>query len=137
MYQVEECQSYLERARSEHRQVERALREAESQLLSGFHTELLRKLRGQVARHFAVEEQGGCLEEAVSRNPSLSHEIIELEHQHPGLLAELDALIESLERGGDTKAFGQEFIGFAARLREHEEQENRVLERGFNVSLER
>jgi iron-sulfur cluster repair protein YtfE (RIC family) len=100
----------------------------------------LQALRAELAHHFEEEESGGCLEEAVSHQPSLSHEATRLEHKHPELLGQLDRLIErfrALSRpGGSTDKIKQEFRRFAEQLHDHEAAENRILEQSFGIEVE-
>ena len=100
----------------------------------------LQALRAELAHHFEEEESGGCIEEAVSHQASLSHEAIRLEHEHPELLGQLDRLIERLRAlsrsGGSTDKIKQEFRRFAEQLHAHEAAENRILERSFGIEVE-
>ena len=108
---------------------------AAAQLLEG-----VKELRAELAHHFEEEESGGCLEEAVTRRPSLSHEATRLEHEHAELLAQLDRLIETL--GGPQHSLASlqareaEFRGLAKQLRAHEAAENHILEECFGIEVE-
>jgi hypothetical protein len=100
----------------------------------------LRALRGELAHHFEEEERGGCLEEAVSHQPSLSHEATQLEHEHPVLLEQLDQMIEKLSAVSSamesTGTIEKNFRRFAEQLHAHEIAENRILEESFGIEIE-
>src|SRR5438128_1482250 len=53
----------------------------------------LTAIRQELAQHFHEEEEGGCLDEAVSRCPRLSREVTRVESEHSKLLADLDEMI--------------------------------------------
>jgi hypothetical protein len=95
------------------------------------------ELRAELAHHFAEEECGGCLEEAVSRCPSLGPEAARLEGEHADLLRQLDHLLLQLRRLQPTEQpTGQmegEFRRFAKQLEAHESAENRILQEGFGI----
>ena len=96
-------------------------------------------LRDHLARHFTQEEQGGYLEESLTRMPRLSRAVGDVLAEHPRLLAELDGLLEHLPaRDSDTEAWrqaGRDFEVFASRLLAHERNENAVLQEGYNEDL--
>jgi len=139
---LEEFTAYLSHLQAEHRRLQQSLRrieglwpgrenprmgEAISQVVDEFVT-----LRAELAHHFEEEESGGCLEEAVSRHPSSSHEELRLEHEHPVLLEQLDRLIAKLERLSrplrSVDEAQEDFRRFAEQLHAHEESEIRILE---------
>jgi hypothetical protein len=94
------------------------------------------ELRSELAHHFAEEESGGCLEEAVSRCPSLSPNAKEVETQHPGLLANLDHIIRQASPTSQPSTIAslhRDFEKFAETLRQHEDAENRILHLGFGI----
>lgn len=147
---VEEFLAYITYLRDEHKRLEANLLEAEQHLQGVTHSgrkkqtqaELLLKLqelREELARHFEEEDSGGCLDEAVSHQPSLSHDLTRLEHEHPQLLATLDLIMAQLRRvSGTAKAHDleAEFSNFAQCLRAHEAAESRMLETAFRLELE-
>jgi hypothetical protein len=100
----------------------------------------LQEIRTELAHHFRKEEEGGCLEEAVARCPQLSVDVGHIEAEHRELLASLDDLIGRCRTLGATTAaqaqvLDAEFRAVVHKLRAHEARENRVMQRGFNVSL--
>ena len=106
------------------------------------HVEVLasmHELRDHLCDHFSQEEQGGFLEESVTRMPRLSAAVQSILGQHPGLLAELDRVIGDLEAspvdpGAWTRA-DRGFAEFSARMTAHERSENAVVQAGYNEDL--
>jgi hypothetical protein len=100
----------------------------------------LEVLRSELSQHFENEEAGGCLEEAISRHPSLGPDANRLEHEHPLLLRQLDALISKLKGMAkplqDLQIARGDFDEFAKRLRDHESAECRILEQSFSRPIE-
>jgi iron-sulfur cluster repair protein YtfE (RIC family) len=105
-----------------------------SEVLDSMH-----HLRDHLADHFAKEEQGGFLEEAVARIPRLSAAVQSILGQHPLLLANLDRVIEDLEASpADSVAWvraNHDFEAFSARMTAHERSENAVVQSGYNEDL--
>ena len=107
--------------------------------------ESLRHLREHLRDHFAQEELGGFLEEAMTRVPRLSAAVRSIVAQHPALLAELDHVIEQLTivgqlggvAAGATSWSGavHAFEAFAAHMAAHERSENVVVQEGYNEDL--
>ncbi len=101
--------------------------------------QLLGGVRQELAHHFAQEEGGGCLEEAVSRCPSLSDEARRIEAEHPRLLEGIDRLIAQAQ-DADRSVQGRiqvarEFDELCAQLDAHEGAENALLRKGFGVNV--
>jgi hypothetical protein len=100
---------------------------------------MLHQLRDHLHDHFAQEEEGGFLEEAVTRIPRLSAAVRSILRQHPDLLAELDRLIDTL--GSDVTPTGSwsdashAFDIFSAHMLAHERSENAVVQEGYNEDL--
>ena len=96
-------------------------------------------LRACLLKHFAEEECGGYMEEALSYAPQLASEAADLEREHPVILRALDRILTRLNRielteqsWAEVKA---EFKNFSQLLLSHEAHENRVLQHGFNADL--
>lgn len=140
----DEFAAYITQLHAEHRQLQEAISHIEEQ----WNTfplprpdavqrvvQELQALRDQLSKHFENEETGGCLEEAISRHPSLGPDANRLEHEHPLLLEQLAALIFHLK--GMTKPLQElqlardNFDVFAQRLHAHESAECRILEESF------
>jgi len=117
----------------------------------------LRDLRTALERHFAEEAAGGCLEEAAARTPRLGPIAERVVDDHMGLLIELERLIAACPVGGglfdveaelrSTSAVARledeeppcadvaaAFERFAARLRRHLLDENRVARQGLGAA---
>ena len=150
MDNVEECRPYLTHLREEHREIHKIVRNIQAQFpcsdevkggdVTSQVLEGLTDLRATLRHHFAEEEAGGCIEEAVSRRPTLSAEASVLEGQHPALLYQLEGIIEHMRSTGPSvvslKAIHAAFNSFAKDLLTHEATENRVLQQGFNVDMD-
>ena len=99
----------------------------------------LAELREHLAAHFRQEEQGGFIEESITRLPRLSAAAAAAVREHPALLAEIDGLIERLAvadipASSWTRA-GRDFEDFCGHLLAHERNENAVVQAGFNEDL--
>src|SRR6476620_10387949 len=96
MRDYNECQCYVEHLIAEHRRLHRMLRLAQAAIVASGCPDrdatctdivrVLRQVREELQHHFAQEESGGCLDEAVSRCPGLSAEVKRIELEHPQLL---------------------------------------------------
>lgn len=132
---------------AQHRELHDLLVHARAGFRAGFQAapaveaarDRLATLREHVARHFAQEEQGGYLEESLTRMPRLSRAVRDVLAEHPSLLAELDGLLERLAaRDIAAEAWrqaGRDFEAFASRLLAHERNENAVVQEGYNEDL--
>lgn len=134
-----ECQAFVEHLRTEHKHVHEAvakvrhdLHQTDSPSEPARVREDLQRLRRTLVDHFAEEDQGGCLEEAVSHAPQLSTEVAKIEHEHATILKLIDRLIA---RCGDcvTEDFRESFRTFANVLQAHEAAENRILHTAFGT----
>lgn len=100
--------------------------------------EVLARLREELTHHFAEEEAGGCLDEAVSRCPSLSAEAKRIEAEHADILAQLDRLAEQAGSLPPTPqnqvAIQRAFDQLYRLLHQHEAAENRLLAEGFGIA---
>ena len=141
---TEERDTFVGHFLSEHRRLHKQLASARSNLqksdtpLSAI-VQQLHDLRRELAHHFAEEEDGGCMEEAVVLVPRLAEELERLKREHVLLLSRLEELIQRCEAITDSTSrtcFCQEFEQFLSMLRRHEADENRLVQTGFNVDLE-
>lgn len=149
MNDTSDCRAFLVHWKDAHRrlhEVVRGLRTTLQELASSSPEGLdpsatgplklrLTEVRDELSRHFAEEEAGACIEEAISRLPGLSPEAREVERQHPELLARVDRLLQLVEHGR-LQEVGRAFAEFDQELRLHELRENRIIEHGFNTILE-
>ena len=149
-HDVGEALAYAKHLLAEHRRVRNLLSDIEQQwslTTAGPQSsgtiaalcERIEKLRSELARHFAEEEAGGVLEEAVARFPDLGRETVRLEEEHAELLTELDRIIvgvlNSKGTGRMAGDLGEAFMRFVERLKDHEASENRVLAAGFQIDV--
>ena len=114
--------------------VRRAMRPASRAVSGAIPAEVrerLATLLAQLRRHFADEEEGGVMEEAICFCPSLSHEATVLADDHPVLLRALERILVRLDecRSGLRVTAEEEALvdQFASQLREHEAAENRLF----------
>lgn len=101
--------------------------------------EALESLQSYLAHHFAMEEEGGYMEDALALAPRFSQQARRLQAQHPTFLFKLGKLLElarSLGEGGagmcDVRSGATDLFKM---LRAHEAGENRILEQAFNTDL--
>jgi len=149
MRNYDECRCYVEHLLAEHRRIHRMLRQARAAIVAcggpdrdatGLDVvRVLRQVRAELAHHFTQEEGGGCLDEAVSRCPSLSAECRRIEAEHPQLLVNLDRLIaQALDCDQSVETLvtlGREFDDLCRQLDAHEAAENALLRKGFGVNV--
>jgi hypothetical protein len=146
---TEEFFAYLTQLQAEHQRLHEHLRRIEERWLDCELSQLqqvvtevigeLVTLRSELASHFEEEESGSFLDEAVSRQPSLSDEARRLESEHGELLQTVDGLIlqlKSAESPLGSEAGQDEFRRFVDQLRAHEAAEDRILEDGLGVELD-
>jgi hypothetical protein len=140
---VDYCAAYLEHLQAEHHRLNCALLEIRHQFAK-LHCssrpeaalatiiERLEDLLRELRSHFAEEEAGGCLEEAVARCPSLGPQTKDLMGAHPQLARELEQLLAATKTGkANGEVWQQQFEAFATDLRTHECAENRLLQTAF------
>jgi hypothetical protein len=95
-------------------------------------------LRDHLRCHFAQEEAGGFLEESITRVPRLAAAALRVMAEHPALLAELDALMETLDAPDSAAARDRVAAGcerFMQHMHEHERNENAIVQEGYNEDL--
>jgi hemerythrin len=96
---------------------------------------MLEELLKHLQLHFATEEAGGMLEEAVCRLPRLSRQAMALEREHAPLLEQLGAIVKTARESGDLQPMCQELNGqfkeFCHDLLAHEGAENRLAAEAF------
>jgi len=149
MRNYDECRCYVDHLISEHRRLHRMLHQAHHAII-GAHgpdqdattadiVKVLRQVRDELEHHFAQEEGGGCLDEAVSRCPALSADCRRIEAEHPQLLAAVGRLIaQALDSDQSVQERIELEIGFEELRRQldaHEGAENALLRRAFGVNV--
>jgi hypothetical protein len=149
MRDYDECRPFVDHLLAEHRRLHKLIHQARISIVESGGpdwdesyegvAEILRKLRGELQRHFAEEEAGGCLDEAVSRCPRLSPDARRLESEHADLLAGVDRVIaQALDCGchfENRVALQRDFDNLCRQLHAHEAAENDVLRQGFGVNV--
>jgi hemerythrin len=137
-YDWDRCQGYMRHLDEQHKQLNQELRRLHDAMQSGAARPAilsdLEALRRDLAAHFREEEDGGCLEEAVSRCASLAHDVRMIESEHRELLAQLDAMLARLRRAGTIAS--NDIERFAAALYCHEAAEDHVVQHVYNVAVD-
>jgi hypothetical protein len=148
---VDPHHSWAEHVETEHRHLCRSIHDlrrafdapAETASISVLVAAVLPKLmayRDEMLAHFALEEEGGYMEEAVARVPSLSQNADKLMAEHKPLMAALERLIARLQKASLSASEWSEcrtdFAKFAEQAATHEANENWLLHEGFNLADE-
>lgn len=140
--------AYITHLRGEHRQLKTCLEDVEqawkglrrTRSLSRGLDELISSLgglRAVLAHHLTEEEGGGCVEEAVAHAPQLSHEVTELEHQDPGMLEQLDELIDQLRlTTRSVRKLEKDYRRLAKQISDHAAAESRIVEKSFGMEVD-
>jgi hypothetical protein len=151
MYENQDCLAYAGHLQAEHRVLHKRLRDLQAELNSVAKpkldavmlermTEVGQQLVDELVSHFREEEEGGCMDYAVSRMPGLALEVRDLEAEHPKLLAGMQRMLAQLRSAqpGELNVadFKQQFDEFVVRMLAHEARESRVVERGFNLPID-
>jgi hypothetical protein len=99
----------------------------------------VRMLRRRLTKHFAIEERGGYLAEALAAAPQFEREAAALRRQHRDMLDGLDQLADGLAAAEppfqgwqDACRHLEEMLG---RLRDHEAAENRIIQAAVEDDL--
>jgi hypothetical protein len=149
MRDYNDCRCYVEHLIAEHRRLHRMLRLARAFIAESGGPDrdvscadvvrVLRQVREELEHHFAQEEAGGCLDEAVSRCPPLSAEALRIETEHPQLLEGVDRLIaQALDSDQSVEkrvALERGFDDLCRQLDAHEAAENILLRKGFGANV--
>jgi len=149
MRDYNECRPYVDHLVAEHRRLHALLRQTRGSIVGSSSPDrdtsseevaaVLRRLREELAHHFTEEEEGGCLDEAVSRCPRLSPDVRRIETEHVDLLAKVDRMIvqaASCEASLPGRIeLEREFDDFCRQIHAHEVAENDVLRQGFGVNV--
>jgi hypothetical protein len=98
----------------------------------------LSSLHDELMEHFTEEEQGGCLEEAVSRCPRLADTALRIEAEHEDILDRLRHLVVRLEAQPltlpEVKAIEGYFLELCQEIQRHEAAETQVMTAAFGES---
>ena len=100
---------------------------------------LTARLRELVETHFAHEERGGFLKEAIDRAPHFVTQAAVLQEEHEELLEDIEKLRILVHSGVESPAWWSrveaDFRSFAARLLHHEHAENKIVQEAFTVDI--
>jgi hypothetical protein len=133
---IGESQAYVDHLQSEHRRLHQRILEVQhalAQSQTGLNAELT-ALQDELAQHFAEEDAGGCMEEAMARCPAVAERCRALCAEHSVLLREMSALIDEYHAEAQRRArWGDDFHQLTERLFQHEREENEILQRAFGV----
>ena len=149
MRDYSECRPYIEHLVSEHRRLNSLLRQTRASIVGSGSPDrdasgaevaaVLQRLYDELAHHFHEEEEGGGLDEAVSRCPRVSPDVRRIETEHVELLDKVKSLIA---QAAHCEASLQEritletaFDDFCRQIRAHETAENEVLRQGFGANV--
>jgi hypothetical protein len=149
MRDYEECRPYIDHLLAEHRRLHRLIQQARTSIVQSGGPDgestfanvahILRNLRSELEHHFAEEEAGGCLDEAVSRCPRLAQDARRVEAEHSDILAEVDRLIiqaSDCDCHVETRIeLQRDFDNLCRQLHAHERAENDLLKQGFGTNV--
>jgi hypothetical protein len=142
---AEDCRAYVEHLHHEHarlnqlllsighevKDLSRATESADALTPLG---QRFADLHRQLQSHFAEEETGGCLEEAVTRCPSLGDDCKKIVAEHAVLDGTLKELVnEARDPAAVPADLQQKYQAFADRILAHEAAENRILQMAFGA----
>jgi len=100
----------------------------------------LGRLREFLTSHFAQEEEGGYLDEAVSLVPRLGPQVDALEREHSALRRQLNELIRLAPAAGQSEKAEQQLLAkygrFVKALRLHEAGEEEVIQAASHLGLD-
>ncbi|QDU92634.1 hemerythrin domain-containing protein [Lignipirellula cremea] len=146
MFTSDDSHTWLRHLQIQHRSINDRLLRLENERIPSLEAlvgrppslllEDLQELRTELVQHFQQEEEGGCLEEALSRCPSLCEEVRRIEGEHPQLLQDLDQIMDSTQKQWDCEEASrvkEAFQNLAHRIRAHEAAESRILIQGFGT----
>ena len=140
--------AYVTQLQSEHRRVKQCLGRVEqlwrswregTQSVVGIGELIgsLADLREELAHHFAEEQAGGCLEQAVSCGPQYGREAAALSREAPELLKLIDSLIDELRTiSKSMRQTEQEYRELIHQVCHYEAVETRIVEQCFGLSGE-
>jgi hemerythrin len=100
---------------------------------------LLEKLACELKGHFEQEEEGGYLEEAITRLPSIAPQAAQLQKQHAELLELAKKAIADAKAQPKANAawevLNRDVGVYLKKLLAHEAGENRLLQLAFNEDM--
>jgi hypothetical protein len=145
MNESEGCHALVEHLYHEHHRLNQLLLEIGHEVAALDHiggpagafgrvSQRLAELCSELQAHFAEEETGGCLEEAVVRCPSLSGESKAVMAEHAILNRSLEQLIEQTRDSAAVAAnISANYRAFVKKIQAHEAAETRILQMAFGA----
>ena len=124
------------------------LHRAAIQLRSSIHShqctkqevaEMVRQLSDAVENHFALEEEGGYLQDVVQRIPHMDERVRRLQEQHEELLETIQRLSMLATSGVESETWwtriSQDAESFVNRLIDHEHAENELVQEAYTEDI--
>lgn len=145
MNDPKECFAYAEHLQREHHRFNQLLGQighevaqlagqGEQQATIARLGKRLTDLHHELQSHYAEEEAGGCLEEAVTRCPSLAKDSKSILEEHPQLNRMLAHLIaQTTDPAVKPTELQQEWQAFYSKIQIHEAAETRLLQMAFGA----
>jgi ABC-type transporter Mla subunit MlaD len=100
----------------------------------------IEELQAHLHHHFAQEEEGGYLEQALAAAPRFSGQAAELLKQHPIVLAQVAQAVRTARRAtSDATAWPvlkEQVKRLVGSLVAHEKAENSIVQEAFNTGFE-
>jgi hypothetical protein len=110
-------------------------REAATEAIGILHT-----LNAHLEHHFAQEEIGGYLEEALNAAPRFAGDAAELLRQHPQMLDKIQLARMTADRAANEPSawpeLKRESLELIKGLMAHESAENRIVQQAFNTGAD-
>jgi hypothetical protein len=107
--------------------------------MSELHRELV-ELRQELGTLYRAEIAGGLLEEAIAQRPAIGPHVVALNQEQPKLLAETDRLMIFCQKVPESyeqwQVLGEQFHDLKRKLCEHELQNARLVQEGFNFDCQ-
>lgn len=88
-----------------------------------------------LAEHFLFEEQNGYLAFVLEQKPHLERSVNALRDEHKDLQNDLIELLDAIPKGGSAEPFVERAGQWVQRLRNHERQENLLVEDAINQDV--
>ncbi len=97
----------------------------------------LKNLRAYMESHFEREEAAGLFEDILERLPMVDTVVKDLKREHRDFLEKVNGLIYRLEppEVRELEAIRTDLNTFVSAFLEHEEMENDLLQRAYNLDL--
>jgi hemerythrin len=147
IHDLHEVNPFFQHAVAEHRELHHAFEKVREHLSSKDTSQgrlaeairLLTELRDRLSQHFSQEENGGYLEEAITRLPRLEPQAAVLQRQHGEFLDAANQLLRDARRPISLaelwNGLRDGYSRLMKRLEAHEAAENKLLQTAFNEDM--